>query len=74
MKTNILFKNISLWLSAGIAAAALSACADDDMGVAAHSGEDIQFEVANSSSWTHAVSRGGFKGANAGRADSCLRD
>ena len=62
MKTNILFKNISLWLSAGIAAAALSACADDDMGVAAHSGEDIQFEVANSSSWTHAVSRGGSRG------------
>ncbi len=65
MKTDILFKNVSLWLSAAVAAAALSACADDDLGVTAQAGKEIQFRVANSSSWTHVASRSGDSGSRA---------
>lgn len=65
MKTDFLFKNASLWLSATIAAAALSACADEDLGVTAQSGKEIQFKVANTSSWAHAASRSGDSGSQA---------
>ncbi|MDE6369266.1 MAG: fimbrillin family protein [Muribaculaceae bacterium] len=66
MKTDFLFnKSVSLWLSATVAVVALSACTDDDMGVTPYTGEEIQFKVANSSSWTHVASRSGAPGQSA---------